>query len=188
MFVNGVSGSKALGDRIATLRVERGWTQQELADRLALSRTALSHLEAGMRVASERTVVILSGDGTISALCKALAGWKGAIFPLPGGTCPTPTRTNWNGTDELYFEGSTLANQTVILQTTYDVNWRAESNLGRLPLTQDQLGFVRIDTPAGVSNIRLIFDKPLEKTLGEILFVLTILGSGWILWKQRARD
>ena len=32
------------------------------------------------------TVVILSGDGTISALCKALAGWKGAIFPLPGGT------------------------------------------------------------------------------------------------------
>ena len=59
--MNGVSGSKALGDRIATLRVERGWTQQELADRLALSRTALSHLEAGMRVASERTVVILSG-------------------------------------------------------------------------------------------------------------------------------
>ncbi len=51
----------ALGDRIATLRVERGWTQQELADRLAMSRTALSHLEAGMRVASERTVVILSG-------------------------------------------------------------------------------------------------------------------------------
>ena len=32
------------------------------------------------------TVVILSGDGTISALCKALAGWDGAILPLPGGT------------------------------------------------------------------------------------------------------
>lgn len=41
--------------------MERGWTQQELADRLAMSRTALSHLEAGMRVASERTVVILAG-------------------------------------------------------------------------------------------------------------------------------
>ncbi len=59
--MSGVSGSKALGDRIATLRVERGWTQQDLADRLAMSRTALSHLEAGMRVASERTIVILSG-------------------------------------------------------------------------------------------------------------------------------
>ena len=31
-------------------------------------------------------VVILSGDGTISALCKALSGWDGAILPLPGGT------------------------------------------------------------------------------------------------------
>lgn len=32
------------------------------------------------------TVVILSGDGTISALCKTLSGWDGAILPLPGGT------------------------------------------------------------------------------------------------------
>ncbi len=54
-------GLPAFGDRIAQLRVERGWTQQQLADRLAMSRTALSHLEAGMRVASERTVVILAG-------------------------------------------------------------------------------------------------------------------------------
>ena len=76
-----VSGAKALGDRIAALRVERGWTQQDLADRLAMSRTALSHLEAGMRVASERTIVILSGvfgidpltfvDGTSYPLAKA---------------------------------------------------------------------------------------------------------------------
>lgn len=55
------TGLPAFGDRIARLRVERGWTQQALADRLAMSRTALSHLEAGMRVASERTVVILAG-------------------------------------------------------------------------------------------------------------------------------
>jgi hypothetical protein len=32
------------------------------------------------------SVVILSGDGTISALCKALSGWGGSILPLPGGT------------------------------------------------------------------------------------------------------
>jgi transcriptional regulator with XRE-family HTH domain len=76
-----VSPLGAFGDRIAALRVERGWTQQELADRLAMSRTALSHLEAGMRVSSERTVVILAGifgidphalvDGTTYPLAKA---------------------------------------------------------------------------------------------------------------------
>lgn len=97
-----------------------------------------------------------------------------------------PTRTNWKDTDELHFEGQTGAGQSVILQTSYDVCWRAESNIGRLPVTKDQLGFVRIDTPAGVSSIRLIFDKPLEKTVGEVFFVLTILASGWVLWKQRA--
>ncbi len=76
-----VSPFGAFGDRLAALRVERGWTQQELADRLAMSRTALSHLEAGMRVASERTVVILAGifgidpltlvDGTTYPMAKA---------------------------------------------------------------------------------------------------------------------
>ncbi len=31
-------------------------------------------------------VTVLSGDGTISSLCDALAGWQGAILVLPGGT------------------------------------------------------------------------------------------------------
>ena len=97
-----------------------------------------------------------------------------------------PTATQWQGTDRMHFQGTTAANQSVILQTSYDPAWRAESNLGRLPVAQDQLGFVRIETPAGVTQIDLIFDKPLEKTLGELLFVLTLLSSGWVLWKQNA--
>ena len=50
-----------LGRRVAELRTKLGWTQQELADRLAVSRTAVSHLEAGMTHPSERTVVLLAG-------------------------------------------------------------------------------------------------------------------------------
>jgi transcriptional regulator with XRE-family HTH domain len=52
---------ESLGRRIADLRAKLGWTQQELADRLAVSRVAVSHLEAGMSVPSERTVVLLAG-------------------------------------------------------------------------------------------------------------------------------
>jgi transcriptional regulator with XRE-family HTH domain len=73
-----VSGLQSLGDRIAGLRVERGWTQQELAERLAMSRTALSHLEAGMRTASERTVVILSGVFAVAPLELV----SGTSYPL----------------------------------------------------------------------------------------------------------
>jgi transcriptional regulator with XRE-family HTH domain len=50
-----------IGHRIARLRVQRGWTQQDVADRLALSRTAVSHLEADMAQPSERTVLLLAG-------------------------------------------------------------------------------------------------------------------------------
>src|SRR3954449_10055749 len=50
-----------LGRRIAALRAKTGLTQQELADRLAISRTAVSHMEAGMTVPGERTVVLLAG-------------------------------------------------------------------------------------------------------------------------------
>jgi len=53
--------SESLGRRIAAHRAKLGFTQQELADRLAVSRTAVSHLEAGMTVPGERTVVLLAG-------------------------------------------------------------------------------------------------------------------------------
>jgi len=55
------SPSERLGERIARLRGRLGWTQQELADRLAISRVAVSHLEMGISVPSERTIVLLAG-------------------------------------------------------------------------------------------------------------------------------
>jgi transcriptional regulator with XRE-family HTH domain len=50
-----------LGRRIADHRAKLGWTQQELAERLAISRVAVSHLEAGMSDPGERTVALLAG-------------------------------------------------------------------------------------------------------------------------------
>lgn len=54
-------GPESLGRRIARLRGDRGWTQSELAERLGISRVAVSHLEADMNTASERTVTLLAG-------------------------------------------------------------------------------------------------------------------------------
>lgn len=50
-----------LGRRIADLRATFGLTQQDVADRLGVSRVAVSHIEASMSVPSERTVVLLAG-------------------------------------------------------------------------------------------------------------------------------
>src|SRR5947209_12975940 len=53
--------SESLGRRMADYRAKLGWTQQELADRIGISRVALSHLEAGMTDPGERTVTLLAG-------------------------------------------------------------------------------------------------------------------------------
>jgi len=50
-----------LGRRIADRRAVLGWTQSDLADRLGISRVAVSHLEAGMSQPGERTVALLAG-------------------------------------------------------------------------------------------------------------------------------
>ncbi|MGH9281548.1 MAG: helix-turn-helix domain-containing protein [Acidimicrobiales bacterium] len=50
-----------LGRRISELRNGLGWTQQELAGRVGISRAALSHVEAGMSTPGERTVALLAG-------------------------------------------------------------------------------------------------------------------------------
>jgi len=52
---------ESLGRRIAAHRGKLGWTQQELAERVGISRVAVSNLEAGMSDPSERTVALLAG-------------------------------------------------------------------------------------------------------------------------------
>lgn len=54
-------GRERLGDRIARLRVAMGFTQAELAARVAISRVALSNLESGRSIPGERTVTLLAG-------------------------------------------------------------------------------------------------------------------------------
>jgi len=53
--------SESLGHRIAKYRTELGWTQAELAERVGISRVALSHIESGITNPGERTVALLAG-------------------------------------------------------------------------------------------------------------------------------
>lgn len=55
------TGTSSLAARIGVLRAGRGWTQQQLADRLGISRVAVSHLEAGINSPDARSVTLLAG-------------------------------------------------------------------------------------------------------------------------------
>jgi transcriptional regulator with XRE-family HTH domain len=52
---------ETLGARLGRLRVAHGLTQQELAERIAVSRVAISHFEMDLALPSERTVALLAG-------------------------------------------------------------------------------------------------------------------------------
>jgi transcriptional regulator with XRE-family HTH domain len=52
---------ESFGRRVGKRRAELGWTQAQLAARIGVSRVALSHIESGVTVASERTVALLAG-------------------------------------------------------------------------------------------------------------------------------
>jgi transcriptional regulator with XRE-family HTH domain len=52
---------ETIGKRIARLRQQYGWTQQDLANRLAISRVAISHIEMDLTLPGERTITLLAG-------------------------------------------------------------------------------------------------------------------------------
>jgi transcriptional regulator with XRE-family HTH domain len=72
---------ESLGRRVADHRAKLGWTQADLAERLGISRVAVSHVEADMSHPGERTVALLAGlfkldphelvDGTTYPSAKA---------------------------------------------------------------------------------------------------------------------
>ena len=53
--------TETLGVRLGRLRTLHGWTQQELSERIAVSRVAISHFEMDLATPSERTIALLAG-------------------------------------------------------------------------------------------------------------------------------
>lgn len=52
---------ETIGKRIARLRQAQGYTQEQLAERTAISRVAVSHIEMDISLPGERTVTLLAG-------------------------------------------------------------------------------------------------------------------------------
>ena len=57
---------ESIGQRIARFRSQNGWTQEQLARRIAISRVAISHLEMGLSIPSERTITLLASTFRIA--------------------------------------------------------------------------------------------------------------------------
>jgi transcriptional regulator with XRE-family HTH domain len=69
---------ETIGTRIARKRKDNGWTQEELADRIAVSRVAISHIEMGLSVPSERTITLMA----CVFKCSPINLVEGSTYPL----------------------------------------------------------------------------------------------------------
>ena len=79
---------ETIGKRIAYLRQKNNWTQQSLANRLAMSRVAISHIEMDLTIPSERSITLMAG------IIQALTFGAGRGYDLSKGKSGTPTRSD----------------------------------------------------------------------------------------------
>lgn len=103
------SPPESTGQRIARLRQQHGYTQQTLADRLAISRVAVSHIEADLSIPSERTITLLAG----LFKCTPHALVEGTTYP-PAKAERLPYVVAWY--TELELELEILQNDLVLIQ------------------------------------------------------------------------
>ncbi|MCS7023415.1 MAG: hypothetical protein NZV14_01340 [Bryobacteraceae bacterium] len=92
-----------------------------------------------------------------------------------------PTTTRWEGTDRLRVKAKLAPGQTLFIQVSYDSPWRAWSGGRQYPVRKAQLGFMRVDLPAGEHDLLLEFPLPLENRIGRILTLLTLVTIGAML-------
>jgi transcriptional regulator with XRE-family HTH domain len=60
-YQRGLIMRETIGQRIAMRRRQLGWTQEQLAEQIAISRVAVSHIETDLNVPGERTITLLAG-------------------------------------------------------------------------------------------------------------------------------
>jgi hypothetical protein len=80
------------------------------------------------------------------------------------------------------------AGQSLLVQETYDPNWRAYLNGRPVEVRESIMQFMRIDAPPGDHEFELRFETPLENQVGRGITLATLGGMAWLLWYRRRRD
>jgi len=87
----------------------------------------------------------------------------------------SPATAHWSSTDEMQIHARLDAEQSLVVQVTYDPAWRAYSAGKRLTIHKDAFGFMRIDAVPGEHDVRLVFELPLENFVGRIASVMSAI-------------
>lgn len=106
----------------------------------------------------------------------SLSAWADVLENGPEAA----TQTQWSGTDALLVKAPVKEGQSVVVQVSFDSNWRAYVGDQRVPVRRNKLGLMTIDAPAGTQEIRLQFPTPFSNQVGRAVTLLTLLAIGWL--------
>ena len=91
-----------------------------------------------------------------------------------------PATVQWKGFEEVDVQANVAADQSVLLQESYDPAWRAYENGKPLPLRiEPVMNFMLVDVPPGNHILQLRFGTPLENRIGQ---GVTLLGFAAVIW------
>ncbi|MBC8167944.1 MAG: hypothetical protein H7Y20_19005, partial [Bryobacteraceae bacterium] len=87
----------------------------------------------------------------------------------------SPTETHFEGTDTMHIRAQVREGESVWVAESFDPNWRATIKQQAVPMREDKLGMMILDTPPGSHDIRLEFPVPFETQAGRVISVISAL-------------
>jgi hypothetical protein len=96
------------------------------------------------------------------------------------------TTVAWKGFDEVTLGATAAANQSVLLQETYDAGWHAYEQGKEIPIRQEPvMDFMLVDVAPGAHTIQMRFETPTEYKVGaaitaaSVIAVLALISSAF---------
>ena len=88
-------------------------------------------------------------------------------------------------TDEWNIDSDVGAGESLLVQETFDVAWRAYVDGRPAVIVRDPVGFMLIPLAAGRHNVRVVFETPLEMKIGYSVSLLSLLVAGALVLRRQ---
>ncbi len=87
----------------------------------------------------------------------------------------------WQGSDALEVWAEVAPAEALLVQETYDPNWRAYEDGRAQPIQADAVGNMLIALPPGPHHLRMVFETPFEVSAGRGAAIISLVLIGWLV-------
>jgi len=120
----------------------------------------------------------------VEGLTTQVQAYAEAVESGPEGN---RARCQWKGSDALDVAAEVGPGEALLVQETYDPNWRAYEGDRAQPIQADAVGHMLIALTPGSHNIRMIFEIPSEVVAGRAVAIVSLLAIALLATKKFSR-